>query len=64
MGEEMKPTFELVSEKITDIKLNGDNFLQRKQVEIHVSGRAKDHHLTDIFSTERYRLECRAMHYF
>ena len=47
MTEETKLTVsEFVSRKITDRKLNCGNFLQWKQVEIHVVGRANDHHLT------------------
>ena len=49
MAEVMKrAASEFVFEKITDRKLNGDNFLPWKRViEIHVIARAKDHHLTD-----------------
>ena len=49
MIEEMKPVISVfVSGKITDRKLNDENFLQWKQVvEIYVTGRAKNYHLTD-----------------
>ena len=58
MAEEMKlAIFEFISKKNTDRKLNGDNFLQWKQVvEIHVTGRVKDHPLTDDLSIQKCRL--------
>jgi len=58
MTEEMKTSvFVFVSEKITDKKLNGNNFSQWKRVvEIHIT--RKDHHLI-----QRRRLGGRMMYY-
>jgi len=64
MAVEMKLSIsKFVSEKITDRKLNNGNFLQWKRVvEIYVTGKDKDHHLSGYppnAKTQTWRQEMR-----